>query len=189
MQIKDGQCRSLWQSLCVEVSVFERPSCAPHQCACSHCMCSWAVSRAIKHICFCIPSLALSWSLVFSLPPSKMAQTAAESSPAGKKTRACLNCSLVQTVQEFKDHGCPNCPFLSVNKNRNIGYTTSPSFKGAIFLMDPKHSWIAKWQRIGQYRPGVYAMTVEGVLSDKFIDDIEKEGRVYINRSSSFELE
>ncbi|ELA41837.1 uncharacterized protein VICG_01189 [Vittaforma corneae ATCC 50505] len=116
-------------------------------------------------------------------------QIATDSSLTGKKTRACLNCSLIQTVQEFREQGCPNCPFLNVNKNRNIGYTTSPSFKGMIFLKDPRSSWVAKWQRVNQYRPGVYAMTVEGVLSDKFIDDIERDGRVYVNRSNSFELE
>ncbi|KAM0680450.1 transcription elongation factor spt4 [Glugoides intestinalis] len=106
-----------------------------------------------------------------------------------KKLRACLNCSIIQTTQNFKEKGCPNCPFLNVNKGRNLGYTTSLSFKGTIALIDPKHSWIAKWHRIGQYTPGMYAMTVDGVLSDKFVEDIEKDGRIYINRSVSFELE
>lgn len=105
-----------------------------------------------------------------------------------KKQRACLNCSLILSTTEFKQKGCPNCSFLNTNKNRNIGYTTSPTFKGSIFLINPKQSWIGKWQRINQYIPGVYAMTVEGDLSDKFINDIEKNGRVYINRANSFEL-
>lgn len=108
---------------------------------------------------------------------------------ANRKLRACLNCSIIQTVQEFKESGCPNCPFLNVNKDRNLAYTTSQSFKGTIALFSPKQSWIAKWQRIDNYKPGIYAMVVDGVLSDKFIEDIEKEGRVYINRSTSFELE
>lgn len=106
-----------------------------------------------------------------------------------RKLRACLNCSIIQSTQEFRESGCPNCPFLNINKDRNLAYATSPSFKGTIALANPKQSWVAKWQRINSYKPGVYAMVVDGVLSDKFIEDIEKEGRVYINRSTPFELE
>ncbi len=108
---------------------------------------------------------------------------------SSKKSRACLNCSIVLPTEEFRTKGCPNCPFLNVNKNKNIGYTTSPSFKGAVFMINPRRSWVAKWQRIGNYVPGMYAMTVEGVLSDKYIEDIERDGRIYINRANSFELE
>lgn len=32
-------------------------------------------------------------------------------------------------------------------------------------------------------------MIVEGVLSEKYIAEIEKDGRMYIDRSRSFELE
>lgn len=108
---------------------------------------------------------------------------------ANRKLRACLNCSIVLTTQEFRETGCPNCPFLHVNKARNIGYTTSPAFKGTVALFDPKRSWVAKWQRINNYKPGIYAMVVEGVLSEKYISEIEKDGRVYIDRSRSFELQ
>lgn len=105
------------------------------------------------------------------------------------KLRACLNCAYIQKTSEFKLRGCPNCPFLNTNKEKNLSYTTSLSFKGIIALKDPKSSWVAKWHRINGYIPGVYAMIVDGVLSDKFIDAVERDGRVYINRSVSFELE
>lgn len=118
-------------------------------------------------------------------PPSKMA----ENPLVGKRLRACMNCSLIQTVNEFREKGCPNCPFLNTNKSRSLGACTSSSFKGAIFLMNPRISWVARWQRINQYIPGMYAMTVQGDMSDKLIEEIEKDGRVYINRSTSFELD
>lgn len=106
-----------------------------------------------------------------------------------QKLRACLNCALIQTTGDFKHKGCLNCPFLNTNKEKNLVYTTSVSFKGMIALKRPKNSWVAKWHRINNNQPGLYAMIVEGVLADRFIEAIEKDGRVYINRSRPFELE
>lgn len=107
---------------------------------------------------------------------------------SANKLRACLNCSLVQTTEEFKKFGCPNCPFLCVERDRNVNFTTSASFKGTIALIDPKSSWIGKWQRLGNYKSGIYAMVVYGELGEDFIDLVERDGRVYINRNNPFEL-
>lgn len=105
------------------------------------------------------------------------------------KLRACLNCTIIQTAEEFKNRGCPNCPFLHTEQEKNMHSTTSASFKGTIALIDPRASWVGKWQRIGDYRPGIYAMVVDGVLGEDFIDMVEQDGRVYINRASTFEVE
>ncbi len=106
-----------------------------------------------------------------------------------QKLRACLNCAIIQSTNEFKQRGCPNCPCLNTNKERNLAYTTSITFKGLIALKTPRTSWIAKWHRLGGYVPGLYAMVVEGILGDKYLDALEKEGKIYINRSKSFELQ
>uniref|UniRef100_A0A8C8G8V8 Spt4/RpoE2 zinc finger domain-containing protein n=1 Tax=Oncorhynchus tshawytscha TaxID=74940 RepID=A0A8C8G8V8_ONCTS len=43
--------------------------------------------------------------------------------------------------------------------NREMVYEcTSSSFD------DPEDSWVAKWQRISNFKPGVYAVTVTGRL-------------------------
>ena len=111
------------------------------------------------------------------------------SETSSNKLRACLNCAIIQTSNDFKLKGCPNCPFLNTNKEKNLNYTTSSSFRGVLALKKPRQSWVAKWHRINHYEPGLYAMVVEGVLGDKFIETVERDGRVYINRSRSFELE
>lgn len=105
------------------------------------------------------------------------------------RLRACLNCTIIQTTEEFKNRGCPNCPFLHVEQDKNLYFTTSTSFKGTIALINPKTSWIGKWQRIGDCRPGIYAMIVDGILGEDFIDMVEKDGRTYINRATPFEVE
>ncbi len=104
------------------------------------------------------------------------------------KVRACLNCGILQTQQKFKSSGCPNCPFLQTNKNRNFSFTTSNSFKGQIGYLDTKRSWVAKWQRNTNNVPGHYAMIVEGGLEGDFIDRVEEDGRVYFDRSNSFTI-
>jgi len=42
---------------------------------------------------------------------------------------------------------------------------TSQVFEGLITLADPTSSWVAKWQRLESYIPGVYAVKVVGIVS------------------------
>lgn len=80
--------------------------------------------------------------------------------------RACLLCSLVKTIDQFEYDGCDNCEaYLQMKGNREMVYEcTSSSFDGVIAMMSPEDSWVAKWQRIGNFKPGVYAVTVTGRL-------------------------
>ncbi len=111
-----------------------------------------------------------------------------DSRESSTKLRACMNCSIIKPKIYFKENGCPNCPFLEINKSNNLYAVTSSSFKGLIVLADPKKSWVGKWQRINTYIPGNYAMTVEGLLKDEFIDKVENDGRFYIDRNNLFTL-
>uniref|UniRef100_A0A8C2AAB5 Transcription elongation factor SPT4 n=1 Tax=Cyprinus carpio TaxID=7962 RepID=A0A8C2AAB5_CYPCA len=80
--------------------------------------------------------------------------------------RACLLCSLVKTIDQFEYDGCDNCEsYLQMKGNREMVYEcTSSSFDGVIAMMSSEDSWVAKWQRIGNFKPGVYAVTVTGRL-------------------------
>lgn len=63
--------------------------------------------------------------------------------------------------------GCPNCEsylFLS-GRFDQVQECTSAIFEGIITLVDPEHSWVAKWQRLEGYVPGTYAVKVIGVVS------------------------
>ena len=112
-----------------------------------------------------------------------------EAGSVRSKLRACLNCSLIQPITSFRENGCPNCPFLKAKVARNLNLVTSPSFRGMISLLEPKRSWVGRWQRIDGCVPGTYAMTVSGELPGEFIDRVESEGRVYFNRAESFTIE
>uniref|UniRef100_A0A3P9NQL7 Transcription elongation factor SPT4 n=1 Tax=Poecilia reticulata TaxID=8081 RepID=A0A3P9NQL7_POERE len=80
--------------------------------------------------------------------------------------RACLLCSLVKTIDQFEYDGCDNCEsYLQMKGNREMVYEcTSSSFDGVVAMMSPEDSWVAKWQRIGNCKPGVYAVSVTGRL-------------------------
>ena len=41
-------------------------------------------------------------------------------------------------------------------------------YEGLITLADPSASWVARWQRLDGYVPGVYAVKVVGMVS--FVD-------------------
>lgn len=62
---------------------------------------------------------------------------------------------------------------------------TSQVFEGLITLGDPQNSWVAKWQRLTQYVPGVYAVKVVGRLPDDILGTLEDNGIKYIPRDGS----
>lgn len=81
--------------------------------------------------------------------------------------RACMVCSIVQVQQRFIREGCPNCEtFLGLqNHPDGVQQCTSQVFEGLITLADPSQSWVARWQRLDGYVPGVYAVKVVGQVS------------------------
>ena len=77
----------------------------------------------------------------------------------GAKLRACLRCKLVKTLDQFENNGCNNCNWDGADWPEE----TSQEFNGMIAIMEPRDSWVAKWQRCTELKPGVYAKTVKGV--------------------------
>jgi transcription elongation factor SPT4 len=63
--------------------------------------------------------------------------------------------------------GCPNCePFLELAGSSDaVAECTSQVFDGLITVAETKKSWVARWQRLEGYAPGVYAVKVEGTVS------------------------
>ena len=45
-------------------------------------------------------------------------------------------------------------------------------------IANPQKSWVARWQRLDTYVPGVYAMKVSGQLPDDIRTMIEDEYRI-----------
>lgn len=84
-----------------------------------------------------------------------------------RNMRACMVCSVVRTTQQFQTSGCPNCePFLELRGNIDaIQECTSQVFDGLLTVSDTSRSWVARFQRLEGYAPGVYAIQVEGVVS------------------------
>lgn len=80
-------------------------------------------------------------------------------------------------AQRFRDEGCPNCDdFLHLTGSQDqIEACTSQVFEGVITLSNPNRSWVAKWQRLDGYVPGLYAIKVSGQLPDEIRQVIEDE--------------
>ena len=81
--------------------------------------------------------------------------------------RACMVCSIVRTYTQFLQSGCPNCDgFLELTGNGDaIQDCTSQVFEGLLTVSDTSKSWVARYQRLEGYVPGVYAIQVEGIVS------------------------
>ncbi|EMD87386.1 hypothetical protein COCC4DRAFT_192467 [Bipolaris maydis ATCC 48331] len=104
-----------------------------------------------------------------------------------RNMRACMVCSIVRTQQQFLSQGCPNCEeFLELTGNpEQINDCTSQVFEGLITVADTTKSWVARYQRLEGYQPGVYATQVEGILPDDIIGLIESAGVNYVPRDGS----
>ncbi|KAJ1422375.1 putative transcription protein [Ochromonadaceae sp. CCMP2298] len=91
-----------------------------------------------------------------------------------KDLRACLRCSLIKTFEQFVDRGCENCDFLEMEGNTmRVHQCTSACFEGLIALVEPRGSWVGKWQQISQYQPGMYAIDMAGELPPDAVEICE----------------
>ncbi|KAI8349870.1 Spt4/RpoE2 zinc finger-domain-containing protein [Mortierella sp. GBAus27b] len=101
--------------------------------------------------------------------------------PDKKQLRACLLCSLIKARDIPGLTGCDNCESLLAMKGHmdRVMDCTSQHFDGAIAVMQPSESWVAKWQRIDKFEKGIYAVQVQGRLPEDIEDDLESKGIKY----------
>ncbi|KAI1447130.1 Spt4/RpoE2 zinc finger-domain-containing protein [Annulohypoxylon stygium] len=102
--------------------------------------------------------------------------------------RACMVCSIIMTQSDFRNKGCPNCPFLDMKGSPEaIENCTSSQFNDVHLVVKPKVSWTAKWMRLKDFVPGIYAIKVNGSLPDEIkqtlLDDNHAIVPVLANRS------
>lgn len=53
---------------------------------------------------------------------------------------------------------------------------TTSNFDGAIAMIQPSDSWVAKYQRIDKFTPGLYAARMTGLLLPEDQDMLEEKG-------------
>ena len=108
-----------------------------------------------------------------------------------RTNRACMLCSIVRSASQFIREGCPHCETLLSLRNSqdNVSELTSQVFEGLITLGDPASSWVAKWQRLTNYVPGVYAIKVVGRLPEDVVQGLEEQGIRYVPRDGSSQEE
>jgi transcription elongation factor SPT4 len=120
--------------------------------------------------------------------PNNMAQQGAYIPPGQQRNmRACMICSIVRTQQQFTTQGCPNCEdILELAGNpEQVNDCTSQVFEGLISVADTSRSWVARFQRLEGYVPGVYATQVEGILPEDILVAVENAGINYVPRDGS----
>jgi len=97
-----------------------------------------------------------------------------------KKLRACLVTGLVKTEDQWLREGNDNVPCLELERDREKMFEcTSADFDGMAAVMQPKESWVARWQAIGNFVPGCYALRVRGMLPNEHVLTLEDNGIRY----------
>ncbi|KAM7334044.1 hypothetical protein ACRRTK_007364 [Alexandromys fortis] len=92
-----------------------------------------------------------------------------------------------KTIDQFEYDGCDNCEaYLQMKGNREMVYDcTSSSFDGIIAMMSPEDSWVSKWQRVSNFKPGVYAVSVTGRLPQGIVRELKSRGVAYKSRDTA----
>jgi transcription elongation factor SPT4 len=98
-------------------------------------------------------------------------------------------CSVIKPQSEFIRSGCPNCEDIVgfQNSPENVADCTSANFNGVIALTDPEKSWVAKWQRLDKYVPGLYAVQVVGIVPPEVMSELANRGIKYVPRDGTKE--
>lgn len=101
-----------------------------------------------------------------------------------RKLRACMLCSLVKGYDQFYHDGCSNCePLMSIRGSADRVYDcTTTAFSGLIAMMKPTDSWVGRWQRLGDFVPGLYAIKVMDRFSEEVLDELARKGVKYVPR-------
>ncbi|KAJ8598143.1 hypothetical protein CTAYLR_007414 [Chrysophaeum taylorii] len=82
--------------------------------------------------------------------------------------RSCLRCGLIKNFNQFYEHGCENCPFLELPERQDrVERCTTSDFEGMFSMMKPEDSWVARWEGLTSFYPGIYALRIFGVLPDE----------------------
>jgi transcription elongation factor SPT4 len=110
--------------------------------------------------------------------PPQIAELSQATVPTNLKAiRACKRCGILKTPEQFYDTGCDNCPFLDMEDNMDrVNSCTTPFYEGQAAVMDPRESWAAKWIRVDNFLPGVYAILVTGQFEREVEEDLENRG-------------
>lgn len=113
--------------------------------------------------------------------PQQVADLANAQTPRSLKgLRACKRCGILKTYDQFVDEGCENCMFLEMADDpEKVNMCTTAFFEGQVAIMDPRASWTAKWLRVDNYLPGVYAINVTGTFSKDMVEELEQRGCRY----------
>jgi transcription elongation factor SPT4 len=97
-----------------------------------------------------------------------------------RKLRACLVTGLVKTEEQWVRDGNDNVPCLVLRGDREMMFEcTSADFDGMVAMMQPNSSWVARYQAIGNFVPGCYALRVRGELPSQYQFTLEDNGIRY----------
>jgi transcription elongation factor SPT4 len=92
------------------------------------------------------------------------------------RLRACLTCKIILSGQQFTREGCPNCRDADMVGNKQaVEELTTRNYSGTAAVIDPSNSWVARNIKADKLVAGVYAIAVQGFVSEAQGDDYELE--------------
>ncbi|CAK0900199.1 unnamed protein product [Prorocentrum cordatum] len=93
-----------------------------------------------------------------------------------KNLRACIRCRIILAKDQFYQLGCPTCEEtlrMKESDGRVLACTTA-NFTGIIALLR-QGTWVSRFNGLQGRRPGVYALTVQGEIPSRILNESDYE--------------
>ena len=92
-----------------------------------------------------------------------------ENVPNGEKNlEACRQCHLLLTQNQWSKRSWQTCPNNCMNDRTS-------EFSGIIAMLQPRGSWVAKWNQMSDYVPGIYAIHIKSDMEEDDQNENEDE--------------
>ena len=66
-----------------------------------------------------------------------------------------------------------------------LGKLTTSHFEGMVSMLEPKDSWVAKWQKLVKHSPGVYAIEIFEALPAEIQKYLQQQNIPYHKSGSA----
>ena len=103
-------------------------------------------------------------------------------------TISTLSCAPLPSTLPYPDRsqGCDNCAFLEMkDQTEHVNDFTTSHYEGFVAMLQPTQSWVAKYQRLVDKTPGMYAIDIFEDKPSYLVEFLKQHNIKYMKTTGS----